>query len=252
MDNGKKLLITGASAGIGAELAKLYASEGHTLYLTGRNAERLEAVAGECRAAGAIVETATFDVVDREKAEEWYNGANAGRPVDCLILNAGVMRESEDLGVFESAADIELQIAVNLTSCLTLSTFAAQKMAENNHGHIVFISSIAAIQPLSRAATYSASKAALISYGEALSGHCAVHGVSVSVICPGFVDTDMAAQLKTFKPFQLTSEDAARRIRRAITDKKPFYGFPAPLLWLARTSMSLPPFLRRPLVKMFE
>ncbi len=232
------ILITGASSGIGAALARTYAEPGVHLALAGRNGERLEAVAGDCRAIGAKADTRLIDVTDEAAMDAWIREVDAARPLDLVIANAGIstpwdLRE----GLREQLRRV---LAVNLEGVINTVQPALDVMRERRHGQIAIVSSIAGFHGMPRSPAYSVSKCAVKAYGEALRGLYAADGIRVSVICPGFVETPMTAKNTFPMPFLMPPERAARIIRRGLARNAPRIVFPWQMLVFGRLLGLLP------------
>lgn len=236
------ILITGASSGIGAALAKAYATNGTTLILTARNQERLADVASACRARGAMVETASIDVTDKEPFAEFILRMDDQTPIDLVIANAGVSTGS--LGGRETLAAAEEVFAINVNGVINTIHPLMPRMAARGHGHIAIMSSLAGICPLPSAASYSASKAAVRVYGDALRGALKHRGVAVSVICPGWITTPLTDKNHFRMPLIMPVERAASIIMRNLRKKKPRIAFPWSLYFLLRGIAILPVVVR--------
>ncbi|MBV9330095.1 MAG: SDR family NAD(P)-dependent oxidoreductase, partial [Alphaproteobacteria bacterium] len=214
------IMITGASSGIGAALAEAYATPGRRLILCGRDTMRLSGVAQKCSAKGAVAVPIEFDLHRVDEVAKHLIDADTASPIDLAIFNAG-------LGGTTPAADIvetpkrALEVAtVNFTAAVVGATAIAERMARRGRGHIVFISSIAETFPLPMAPTYSGSKAGLRMFAEALALALEKYGVRVTVVAPGFVDTPMSRQVTASKPFMVSSERAAKSIRKIIERRR--------------------------------
>lgn len=230
----QSVLITGASSGIGAALARRYAARGTRLALTGRDGARLAAVAEACRAAGATVEAATLDVTDRAALAAWIDAIAAQRALDLVIANAGIAGGSG----WESEDDTHRLFAVNLTGVLNTVYPALSHFLARGAGQIALMSSLAGYRGLPDAPAYSASKAAVKALGEAWRGRLAPRGVHVSVICPGFIATPMTAGRRFPMPFLMSVERAAEIIISGLARDRPCIGFPWPMAaaaWLLAT-----------------
>jgi short-subunit dehydrogenase len=235
----RAILITGASSGIGEALAREYAEPGRFLALSGRNEERLMAVADSCRSFGADADAQTVDVADRDATAKWIKGIDADHPLDLVIANAGISAGTGGRGESESQArDI---FAVNLAGVLNTVWPALGPMRERDHGQIAIISSIAAFRGIPGTPAYSASKAAVKAYGEALRGWLKADGIRVSVVCPGFVRTRMTDKNPYPMPFIMNAAKAARIIRRGLERNKARIAFPWPMYFMAWLLGALPP-----------
>ena len=232
------ILITGASSGIGEALALAYASSDANLALIGRHAPRLEKVARECEARGAVVHTALIDVREKDKLAEFMLHIDALHPLDLVIANAGV-----SAGTFCGEDDLvkaEQVFAVNINGVLNTVHPILPRMVARKRGQIAIISSLAGIAPWPGAAAYSASKAAVRYYGEALHGHVHKHGVSVSVICPGWVRTPLVKVNRFPMPLIMSSSRAATIIQRGILRRKTRIAFPLTIYFILRLLEALP------------
>jgi short-subunit dehydrogenase len=191
-------LITGASAGIGAELARVFAAKGHRVALVARRTDRLTALASEITAAGGAApviipcDLKQPDCGDRIAEALAANGVE----VDYVVNNAG-------FGLFGRAvqrdrADQLDMIAVNIRALTDLSLRFSEQLIRNRGG-ILNIGSIAGFLPGPGMAVYYASKAYVLSFSEALRAELAPHGVRVTVVCPGPVPSEFQARAG-FKP----------------------------------------------------
>jgi short-subunit dehydrogenase len=223
------VLITGASGGIGSALARAYAGPGVRLVLTGRDAGRLGAIAAACRDAGALVEAVSLDVTDAAAVRRCVEAAEAVAPLDLVIANAGVSSAIGPDGAAESWPVVERLFAVNLMGVLHTLTPAIERMRPRRRGHLAIIGSLAAWYGLPSCPAYSASKAAVETYGQALGGWLAADGIGVTVVSPGYVESAMSARVVGPKPFLISADDAAARIRRAIAGNRARVSFPFPL-----------------------
>ncbi len=186
-------LITGASAGIGADLARVFAKEGHRVALTARRADRLCALAGEITASGGQppilipCDLAALGAGDRIAAAL----SDAGVEVEYLVNNAG-------FGLFGCAAELDRAaqlgiIDVNIRALADLSLRFADQLIRNRGG-LLNVGSIAGFLPGPGMAMYYASKAFVLSFTEALRGELGPHGVRVTVLCPGPVQTEFQSR----------------------------------------------------------
>ena len=212
----KTILITGASGGIGAALARAHAAAGVTLLLWGRDRARLDRTAAECRALGATCVTEALDVRDFTAMTARLAEADAATPIDLAIFNAGLGGSVSDEAITESPGAAQATAEVNFVSPVMGAHLIATAMAKRGRGRIVLIGSIAESYPLPMAPTYAATKAGLAMFAEALGIRMAGHGVGVTLVSPGFVDTAMSRQVTEPKPFLMSADDAARIITRRI------------------------------------
>jgi len=223
------VLITGASGGLGAALARAYARHGVRLSLCARSEARLEAVASDCRARGAQVGTAVLDVTDIARMQQWISQTDADKPVDLVIANAGRTLNVGPNGEEESWDDTRDLLATNVDSALATVIPLVGTMRRRGHGQIALVSSLAAYRGMAITPAYCASKAAVKAYGESLRGLVAADGVGVSVICPGFVESEMSRRFPGSKPFLVSSERAAAIIQRGLSRNRARISFPFPL-----------------------
>jgi short-subunit dehydrogenase len=238
------IVITGASSGIGRALAIRYSRAGVTLGLVGRSPSRLQTVAAECRSAGATVETAALDVRQRADVAEWLRAFDSRAPVSLVIANAGMVVGTAGDGIEPPAASYEL-LETNLLGALNVIHPILPAMIGRGQGQIALTSSLAAFFPLTDMPSYSASKAALLSYGLALRQSLSAHGIGVSVICPGYVQTEIFKQQSGAKPFSISADAAARLIVRGLERNRPVIAFPLVFSWVARLGGLLPESIRR-------
>lgn len=232
------VLLTGASSGLGAGLARLYARPGTTLHLSGRDCARLEAVAETCRATGAEVFTASVDVTDQAAMAAWVADSERRRALDLVIANAGISAGTHGGG--ESIDQIRAIFAVNLQGVVNTVMPALPPMRRRRRGGIAIMSSLAGFRGLAGAPAYCASKAAVRVWGEALRGELAADGVTVSVICPGFVATPMTAVNRFKMPLLMSADAAAVLIRRGLDRGRGRIAFPWPMHLAARLAGCLP------------
>lgn len=242
------IIITGASSGIGRALALHYAGPGITMGLLGRDAERLSAIAGQCRTRGADVREGRIDVTAREEMAAWLQAFTRDNPVDILIANAGILAGVEAGQACEDADVSARLMQTNVMGVLNTVHPLLPNMVERKAGHIVIVSSVAALVPLAPMPSYSASKSAVLSYGLALRAGLRRHGVSVSVVCPGYVESPMTDQISGPTPFVVSAPAAAEKIARGIARNKAVIAFPWLLAALLRTLGLLPDRLRSQLL----
>jgi short-subunit dehydrogenase len=210
-----RILITGASGGLGGALARHYAAPGHVLSLWGRDRARLDAVAAACRAAGAVVEIRALDLSDIAAALAAVASEDDAGAIDLAILAAGQGDIRGSGALVEDAVQVARLGHVNYVAPSALAAALAARMAARGRGRIVLIGSAAAFHALPFASAYAGSKAGLARFADALRIGVKVHGVSVTLVSPGFIDTAAARRTPGPKPFSLTAAEAAARIARA-------------------------------------
>lgn len=229
----KSILITGASSGLGAALALAYAGPGVVLHLGGRDAGRLNEVARRCQTQGAEVHAEIGDVVDQAHMRGWIERADDRTPLDLIIANAGL--GGGDFLAGEAAQNegvVRKLFDVNLTGVLNTLLPILPRFTARRRGQIALIASISAWRGLPDAPAYSAAKAAVKAYGEALRGQLAPSGVRVSVVLPGLVATPMSAGLPGPLPFTVSAPEAARRVRDGLARNQGRIAFARPLALL--------------------
>jgi short-subunit dehydrogenase len=236
----RTILITGASSGLGAGLARNYAASGTRLVLAGRNADRLDAVAQDCRAKGADVVTGLFDVAEAEPLGSWLLERDAEAPFDLLIAAAGVSAGASANGQPEGVTLAAMQVSTNLLGTIHTVEPLLPSMIARGHGQVAVVSSIAGLRGLPYSVGYSASKAGIRAYGEALRGLLQPKGIAVSVIVPGFFDTPMTDRWKGPTPFMVGLDRMVKVIRRGLDRRSPRITFPQ-LLALGNRAADLLP-----------
>lgn len=188
-------LVTGASSGIGAALARQLAAEGANLVLVARDEARLEALAAELtgRHPGIAAEVLAADLADGGQLAAVESRVAAGdEPVDLLVNNAGFGTYGPFLD-----ADIdteEREIRVNVIALVRLTQAAVRAMVPRGHGAIMNISSMAALQATPGNATYGATKGFVAMFGEAVASELAGTGVTLTTVLPGFTHTEFHAR----------------------------------------------------------
>lgn len=239
--------ITGASSGIGHALALEYAAPGTMLALFGRDAARLEAVAAQARTKGATVAVFTQDVMDAPGMAAALAAAHQAKPLELVIANAGVSSGTLPGGGNETPEMAALVMATNITG--TLNT--VQPALALGVRQIAVMGSLAGRVALPSAPGYSASKAAIETYGLALRAALAKDGIQICVISPGYVTSPMSARVRGPRPFEIVAEKAARVIRRGLTRNKARISFPWQMSAMASFAAALPSQLRYMALKAF-
>jgi uncharacterized protein len=186
-------LVTGASSGIGADLAREMARHGHDVVLTARRAPQLEALATELRALGVAATVIAKDLgvpgAARELAAEIET---RGMQIDVLVNNAGF----GDVGTFtrEDPDRVDAMLQLNVAALTALTRAFLPGMVSRKRGRVMFVASTAAFQPGPNMATYCATKAYVLSLGEAVAYELRGTGVTLTTLCPGATHTGFAAE----------------------------------------------------------
>ena len=244
------VLITGASSGIGEALALACADRGDRLFLCGRDAARLDAVAAACRARGATADARILDVTDEAATRDWLRACDAAAPLDRVFSNAGVATGPE------VEPNVRRTFAVNVGGTVNVVLHDVEAMRARRHGHDVMTASIAGYGPLAGCPSYAATKSCVKTWGLSLRGHLRAEGVRVSVICPGFVRSRMTDKNTCPMPFFMEADRAARIILRRVDRNVGLIAFPWPMRfatwWLSTLPFWLNDLLGRLLPKNFK
>lgn len=210
---GRRALVTGASRGIGAAIARSLGTAGASLVAVARHEGPLLELRDELKEVGATCEVVVGDVSTKDGADRIVESVQPGG-VDILVNNVGGGREEDVLRLSEAAWERTLQR--NLMSTVRLCTALAPGMCERGWGRIVNIGSTSAREPDPRLADYAAAKAAMIAYSKALSRAVAGHGVSVTCVLAGPTRTERLRQRAREDAARLgTTEEEALRLLEA-------------------------------------
>jgi 3-oxoacyl-[acyl-carrier protein] reductase len=189
--NGKCALITGASGGIGSEIARALHRQGATVALSGTRREVLDGIAGEL---GAKAHVLTADMKDRQSLESLVPAAEAAMGgLDILVNNAGITRDNLFLRMKDQEWDEVL--AVNLTASFILSRAVLRGMMKRRYGRIINITSVVGVTGNPGQGNYCASKAGIIGMSKALAAEIASRSITVNCVAPGFIETPMTDAL---------------------------------------------------------
>ena len=246
----KRVAVTGASGGLGRALAVHYAQTGATtLVLTGRNDKALRLTAALCEKAGAAVETDAFDVRDTAAFDAWIDRVTAADDLTHLIfchgVSSAVTRTVEGV-VPESTWALRRELDVNAVSTIAAANRAAERLlpvlwrTAGRRVQIGLTASLAALTGLPSSPAYSASKVAIVTFGEALRRLTRETGLGVTVALPGFVTTPMSRRYLGKKPLEVTAETAAERIAGGLDRNRPRVVFPKVLAWGMRLLALVP------------
>jgi short-subunit dehydrogenase len=237
------VLITGASCGIGAGLARQFARPGARLVLTAVHRPSLDAIVRECEALGATVVPRYVDVRDAGSMAALVLEADAARALQLVVANAGIVPSGDGL------KDTPLVLETNLLGCANTVLPAVECFRKHGRGQLVLLSSLGGYAPATCffMLGYVASKTAIRSFGEGLRGCLRDENIGVTVVTPGFVESRMTAlQNKLGVNFiaMWSNKDACDAIRRGIELDKPLVAFPSLMYIGVRLSGDLPLYLR--------
>ena len=230
-------LVTGASSGIGRGLALALAARGAHVTVAARRRDRLDELVRAIEAAGGTGEALELDVADADATYKAVSSIDARRPLDFIVANAGIggITPGKKLDWQRVKAIFE----TNLVGAAATIAGAVPGMVARGDGRIVAVASVAGFRGLPRFAAYSASKAGLITLCESLRIDLHGTGVSVTTVCPGYVQTDLLTPGKSH-PFVVSVDDAVATILRAADARESVCTFPAPIVVGMRAAQLLP------------
>lgn len=235
----KVVVVTGASSGLGWEMAKELGRQGAAVGLLARRKEKLDALADLIRGHGGRAAVAPANVAHRQETVAAIHSLRAQLgPIDVLIANSGVGLPTalDPMNMDE----VDHMIRVNFLGVVYAIEGVLPEMLRRGQGQLAAISSLAAYKGLPGESGYCASKAAVNYYMEGLRIQLRNRGIHVTTICPGFIKTPMT-DVNTFPmPQLMTADYAARKILNAIARRKKVYNFPRRLSFLMRLTRWAP------------
>ena len=226
------VLVTGASSGIGRALAVEYARRGARVVVAARRRDRLDELAREIGG-----EALALDVADGDATFAAVRALDDRLPLDVVVANAGIGGITP--GRKLDWTRVRNILTTNLVGAAATISAAVPGMIARGDGRIVGVASVAGFRGLPRFAAYSASKAGLITLLESLRVDLAGTGVSVTTVCPGYVQTEMLTPGKSH-PFVVAADEAARLIVAAADKRDSMCTFPAPIVAGMRAAQLLP------------
>ncbi|MFZ0602410.1 MAG: 3-oxoacyl-[acyl-carrier-protein] reductase [Roseiarcus sp.] len=188
---GRTALVTGASGGLGAAIARALHAQGAAVALSGTRREALETLAAELEHRAHPI---ACDLADSQATEALVSNVEAAiGPIDILVNNAGVARDG--LLIRMKDEDWDTVLAINLTAAFRLSRAALKGMLRRRHGRIINMTSVVGVQGNVGQGNYAAAKAGVIGMSKALAAEVATRGITVNCIAPGFIDSPMTRAL---------------------------------------------------------
>jgi short-subunit dehydrogenase len=236
----KSVFITGASSGLGEGMARAFAKRGYALAIAARRVEKLEALATELRGSGApkvlvrSLDVTDFDSVPRVVAEA---AAELGG-LDVVVANSGIGGQAPiGKGAFATARGI---VETNLLGAMATVDAAVELFRRQGRGHVVGVTSVAAVRGIVNQGPYSASKAGLARYLEATRAELRGTGIRVTDLAPGFIDTPINSDMKS-RPFVVTAAKGTEEMVRLIESGASFAYVPRLPWTLVAQAMKLLP-----------
>lgn len=235
----ENILITGASSGLGRQLAIEYAKECVNLFIIGRNIEHLQETFNECVKYGCNVFVKSIDVRNKKEMEDYIEEViDKHKSIDLVIANAGVSGGTSK-GDEESKQIYEI-FDTNIAGVLNTIVPIIPSMKKNRKGKIVLISSMASFRGMPSAPSYSASKGCVRILGEALYNDLKRYNIKVSTVCPGFIRTPLTDKNQFKMPFIMNVEKASLKIKNGIEKEKKIIIFPKIIYFLIKFVDLLP------------
>ena len=242
-----KILITGASSGIGAGFARQYAATDVELILLARREQKLQALKKELTPKCKSITLLIVDVTDFVQLQKNIKRVGA---VDLLILNAGIsLGHTQNIPTIDA---FETLYKVNVFANHAILEVLLPKLQAQKHGHIVFISSLSSLFTMPSAKVYASSKRALNAYAEGIRYKYAKDGLHVSILLPGFIKSELTDKNDFSMPFLLETTQGVVQMKKAIDKRKKFYAFPLRFYLIIRFMNLLPSALSQRIVNYFH
>ena len=203
----KKIIVTGASGGIGNSIVEKLSEKGASILASGTRIQKLE----ELQSKFNNIKILQFDIAQNDKIEEFIESASKelGGSLDCIVNNAGVTQDN--LAIRMSLEEWQRVIDINLTSTFLLSKFAIKKMLKNKSGKIINITSIVGHTGNLGQSNYTASKAGIVAMSKSLALEYAKKNININCISPGFIKTAMTDKIdEKFKQAIVSKIPSAR------------------------------------------
>jgi short-subunit dehydrogenase len=239
----KTVFITGASSGIGAELARQISARGAIVGLLARRREELEKLKQSIEEKGGEAKIFPVDVTNYEAVlTSVKQFCEKFDRIDVLIANAGIAGKTANAWEIDPR-NFEEVIKINLLGAVNTVVAALPEMLRRNQGHLVAISSLAGFRGLPKSAAYCASKSAMNAFFESVRVDLFNTNIDVTIIQPGFIKTPLTSGRKHPMPFLMELDEATQKMIRAIEKRKSFYAFPWQLASLVRLARFFPVWL---------
>ena len=239
-----KILITGASSGIGAEFVRQYASIDNELFLLARREEKLQDLKNELQTKCKNITLIVVDVRDFEVLQQKLREQGS---FDMVILNAGISLGHSHTDI-PTIVEFKNLYDVNVLSQHAVLEVVLPKMLSQKSGTVVFISSLSSLFTMPTAKVYASSKRALNAYAEGIRYKYAADGIKVITILPGFIKSELTDKNDFKMPFLLETDEAVKRMREAIGRDKAYFAFPKRFYYLVRLLNILPLWLKKKFV----